>query len=410
MLERCSRCGTCQAYCPLYQETGKETLVARGKVELLDLVENNKLVWNDKLAEIFSTCLLCGNCGDNCPNMVKADLLVREGRRKLVAARGLPIIKRTVFEHFLKKDGRLSQIARFLRLYQRLGIRRLVQTTNILKVLPGNLAEKEALLPELSGREFRKSVPRVSPSSIETNTPRFRVGYFTGCMTNYIYPQTGYSVLKVLSANGVEVILPDQSCCGIPAQASGDDETVKTLAVKNIKAFAEAQVDYILTDCASCLRAWLEYPELLPENTQAKELAGKVLDISTFLVEILQIKLPKAVNQGIVTYHDPCHLKRVPGGKEHPRALLKELGEGTQFIEMKDADRCCGSAGSFNLTHYRLSQQVAQAKVSAVQAVKADYLVTGCPACMMQLQHALKNAGLTTKVVHTIELVGKAFE
>lgn len=278
---------TCQAYCPLYQETGKETMVARGKIELLDLVANNKLVWNDKLAEIFSTCLLCGNCSANCPNMVKADLLVREGCRELVAAHGLPIIKRTIFEQLFKKDGRLRLMARLLYLYQNLGIWRLVTASKILRLFPGNLAEKESLLPKLTAREFRKSVPKV----IKADNPRLRVGYFTGCMTNYIYPQTGHSLLKVLRANGVEVLIPDQSCCGIPA---------------------------------------------------------------------LQIKLPQNVKIGTVTYHDPCHLKRLPGGKEHPRTLLGELGEGSEFVEMKDADRCCGSAGSFNLTHYKLSQQVVQ--------------------------------------------------
>lgn len=406
MMNRCSRCGACQAYCPLYQETGREPFVARGKVELLELLEDDKLVWNDKMAEIFSTCLLCGNCGDNCPNKVKADLLVREGRRDLVEARGLPIIKRTVFEHLLKKDGRLGLAAQLLYLYQNLGIRSLVRGSGILKLLPGNLAEKESLLPRLSAKEFRKSVPQV----VEVENPRFRVAYFTGCMTNYIYPQTGYSLLMVLKANGVAVVIPEQVCCGIPALASGDYDTVRELARKNLAAFAEADVDYIVTDCASCLGTWLEYPQLLPEEARAKDLAGKVIDISTFLVKLLQIKLPKTLNLGTVTYHDPCHLKRLPGGKEHPRSLLKQLGEGTRFVEMKDADRCCGSAGSFNITHYQLSQQVAQAKVSAVQAIQADYVATGCPACMMQLQHALKKADLPAKVAHTIELVAKAYE
>lgn len=410
MLNRCSRCGACQAYCPLYLETGREPFVARGKMELLELLEENKLAWNDKMAEIFSTCLLCGNCGDNCPNKVRADLLVREGRRDLVEARGLPIIKRTVFEHLLKKDGRLSLVAKLLYLYQHLGIRKLVRATGILGLLPGNLVEKETLLPELSAKEFRKSVPRVNKGKVNNGeNSTNRVAYFTGCMTNHIYPQTGFSLLKVLMAHGVEVVIPEQNCCGIPALASGDYETVRTLARKNIEAFTKARVDYILTDCASCLGTWLEYPELLKEEGRAKELAAKVMDISTFLVKVLQIRLPKSVNLGTVTYHDPCHLKRVAGGKEHPRTLLRQLGEGTRLVEMQDADRCCGSAGSFNITHYQLSQQVAQTKATAVEAVQADYVATGCPACMMQLQHVLKNAGLPARVVHTIELVAKAY-
>jgi glycolate oxidase iron-sulfur subunit len=404
MMNRCSRCGACQAYCPLYQETGLEPFVARGKVELLDLLQDSKLQWNDKLAEIFSTCLLCGNCGDNCPNKVKADLLVREGRRDLVVARGLPIIKRTVFNHLLKKDGRLGMMAKLLYLYQHSGLQQVIRKSRVLEKLPGNLDLKEKILPNLSSREFRKMVPKV----IKTENSKLRVGYFTGCMTNYVYPQTGFSVLKVLKANKVEVVIPEQGCCGIPALASGDYETVRELARKNLASFNSLSLDYIVTDCASCLGTWLEYPELWQDNG-VNLLVEKIMDISTFLVKILQIELPNPVDLGLITYHDPCHLKRVPGGRENPRALLKQITGNTRFVEMKDADRCCGSAGSFHITHYQLSQKVVQAKVKTLESLQAQYLATGCPACMMQLSHAFSEAGLPTKVVHTMELVAKAY-
>ncbi|MEW6624425.1 MAG: (Fe-S)-binding protein [Bacillota bacterium] len=406
MLNRCSRCGTCQAYCPLYNETRREPFVARGKIELLELLNQGKIQWNDKSAEIFSTCLLCGNCSENCPNMVKADSLVREGRRDLVASRGLPIIKRTVFQYLLKKDGRLGVLAKMLCLYQHLGLQKLVRASKVLKVFPGDLAAKERILPPLSFREFRRQVPAVNKAA----DSRLKVAYFTGCMTNYVYPQTGYSLLKVLTANGVEVIIPEQVCCGIPALASGDYETTRELAVKNLTAFAQAGADYIITDCASCLGTWLEYPELLTQDPQGEQLAKKVMDISTFLVEVIELKLPRQVNLGIITYHDPCHLKRTKGGKTNPRSLLKSLGPQTTFVEMENADSCCGSAGSFNLSHYRLSQQVAAKKIKAINDTYANYLTTGCPACIMQLQHAVNNSGLSVQVAHPIELIAKVYE
>jgi len=402
MINRCSRCGSCQAHCPLYLATGVEPLVARGKVELLEHLIEGRLEWNDKLAEVFSTCLLCGNCGDNCPNQVRVDHLVREARRDLVAARGLPVIKRTVFQQLLKNDGRLSAAARLVCFYQRSGIQRLVRAGKVLNLLPGGLTVKESLLPRLAAGEFRKLVPRVNRGKKST----LRVAYFTGCMTNYVFHRTGRSVLNLLTGNGVEVTIPEQGCCGLPALAAGDYDTAGELARRNIAGFTQSEPDYIVVDCASCLGTLLEYPRLFDDGGTFARAEEKVMDISRFLVEVLDIKLPPATKDaGIVTYHDPCHLKRTPGGKEYPRALLKMVS-GPRFVELPaDAGRCCGSAGSFNLEHYRLSREVVKPKIRALEVMQPDIIATGCPACMLHLEHAIKDASLPTRVVHTVELL-----
>ncbi|ATW23487.1 (Fe-S)-binding protein [Candidatus Formimonas warabiya] len=403
ILNKCSRCGGCQAHCPLYTETGREPFVARGKIELLENLQSGNLEWNDTLAEIFSTCLLCGSCTENCPNGVRTDKLIMSARKELVDARGLPIIKKNIFHHFLKYNGRLNKAGQLLAIYQKSGLQKLLRTSGILKVFPMDLAKIESILPEISGKSFRNNLP----ISRGISHPKLKVAYFTGCVTNLVNPQVGYSILKILEANDVEVIVPEQVCCGIPAIASGDLKTGRFLAEENIKHFTGLSVDYIVMDCASCLSTWLEYPELFSSD-EAAGLMPKLVDINRFLVEILDIRINPENELGIkVTYHDPCHLKRTPGGKTSPRELLKRLSPSYEFVEMDMADRCCGSAGSFNLTHYVLSQKVAQHKINAILDSNAKIVASACPSCIMQLQHSLKNNNSDIQVKHTVELVAQ---
>ncbi|ATW27920.1 (Fe-S)-binding protein [Candidatus Formimonas warabiya] len=399
-LKKCSRCGGCQAHCPLFSATGREPYVARGKVELLDHVRSGNLQWNDKLAEIFSTCLLCGSCAENCPNGVQADRLVMMCRKELVADRGLPIIKKNIFQHLLKYNGRLNAMGILLYLYQKTGVQKLVRTSKVLELMPMDLARIETLLPPVAGRSFRKTVPFLNP----VDHPRLRVAYFTGCVTNLISPHVGLSVLRVLQANQVEVVIPEQYCCGVPAFASGDFATGSFLGQANVREFSRYPVDYIVTDCASCLSTWLAYPEWL-ESQGADQLVPKIMDINRFLVEVLDIKLNPQELGIKVTYHDPCHLKRTTGGKSAPRELLKRLSPAYEFVEMGLADRCCGSAGSFNLSHYRLSQKVVAPKVKSIEESGAGLVASACPSCLMQLNHALRNNESPVQAKHVVELV-----
>lgn len=404
-LQKCSRCGGCQAHCPLFYETGRETFVARGKIELLEKMQAGELTWTDKMAELFSTCLLCGACTENCSNGVKTDQLVRMARKDLVVRRGLPLIKKNIFQHLLAYNGRLNLAGKLLCFYQKTGLQKLVRSTGVLKLLPGEWASLESLLPTFPGRAFRSRVPYLN----KVDNPRLRVAYFTGCATNLIFHNIGYSVLKVLRSQKVEVIVPDQWCCGVPAFVGGDFKTGKLLGERNIEQFRKLPVDYIICDCASCLSTWLEYPELL-ESEEALKIVPKVMDINRFLVEVLDIRFDPPPLGIKVTYHDPCHLKRTTNGRSSPRELLKRLSPGYEFVEMAFADRCCGSAGSFNLSHYLLSQKVAERKIGSILDSGADIVTSACPSCIMQLGHSLRKNNINAEAKHVIELVAKYCE
>ncbi|MEG1500758.1 MAG: (Fe-S)-binding protein [Clostridiales bacterium] len=409
-VDKCSRCGACMAVCPVFEELGREAFVCRGKVELLDNLRSGNLQWNGKMADIFNTCLLCGACAQACNSGVKGDKLFLSARRDLVEARGLPLIKKSIFRHFLRHNGRLKLGGKALSLYSRLGVRKVVQKTHLLNIFPYDMASIEGLLPDFPKQNFRKLF--MSGQLPKAKNGKMKIAYFTGCMTNLANPHIGLALMKILAAYEVDVILPEQWCCGIPAISSGDFKTGLELAQKNINSFAEdmakEKVDYILFDCASCLSTWLEYEEWLPDS-RIKELLPKLMDANRFLVEVLDIHFQTEGSGTKVTYHDACHLKFTPSGRTAPRELLKRMAPRYQFVEMSLADRCCGSAGSFNITHYDLSQRILARKIDSIEASGAKIVTAPCPSCLMQLNNGLKDKP-QIKAQHLLELAADCLE
>jgi len=239
------------------------------------------------------------------------------------------------------------------------------------------------------------------------------VGYFTGCMTEYVFPELGKHIINFLARNGVEVVVPEaQGCCGAPVYlGAGDFDTGRKLADTNAKAFTD--VDYVITDCASCASAIKDYKKFLADSPQREEAYGKfgdkVKDISEFLVDVL--KLPATAYQpaaGIkgkkITWHDPCHLNRHLGVKSQPRQIINAI-PGVEYVEMPNADRCCGMAGTFSIYYYDLSKKIADKKMESIKATGADIVVTGCPGCQIQLIDNTIRHKMPVKVMHIMELL-----
>lgn len=401
-IDRCSKCGGCQAYCPVYEELRVETAVARGRVYLLSRFLEGNLEISDKFAEIMALCLLCKNCVANCPNGVAVDKLVLAARREIVTQKGLPPLKRIIFHHVLTSPRRLNLLTGFAKVYQRSGLRWLVRQGQAFPGLSG-LVAKENLLPEIAGQSLRQSLP----SYIKVTGAKRRVAYFTGCMTNYVFQNTGLALVNVLQQNGVEVMIPEQYCCGVPAETSGDLATAQKLAKANIDAFAPLQVDTILTDCPSCAVSLREYGEKLGSK-EAWEFSAKVRDITEFLTKDIELKKPEGSLPVKVTYHDPCHALRGLNLKEEPRELLKMIPE-LKLAEMDGPPKCCGSAGSFNLSHYELSMRILDKKLNSIKKTGAETVVTACPACRIQISHGLKQSKQAVTVVHPLELLSQSY-
>lgn len=402
-LNRCSKCGGCMAVCPLYSETTAEPLVARGKLFLIRNYLDGELDLSRKMKELMSLCLLCKACTAQCPNSIPVDQLVLAIRQEIAHEKGISFVKKNAFQHLLQNNGRLTAAAKLAYLYQHSGLQWLTRKTGILDALGGDLAQKERLLPPISWRPFRSQVPKV----FSCNKPKLRVAYYTGCLTNYVFPGTGHAVIDLLRHHQVEIVIPDQWCCGIPALASGDERSAVELAHKNILTFQEAGVDAVITDCASCGSMLRGYADLIG-TTEARSFSEKVIDISQFLVDAVSFQPGEQEVPLVVTYHDPCHLRRGQGVADAPRKLLQSL-PGVVFKEMKEPDRCCGAAGSFNLTYYDLSTKIGSRKAYNILETEADAVVTGCPSCIMQLQHVLAQQKASVGVLHIAELISQTY-
>jgi glycolate oxidase iron-sulfur subunit len=403
LLNKCSKCGGCQAVCPLYGETQAEPYVARGKIFLIKNYLEGKIELSPKMKEIMSLCLLCKACVDNCPNHVPVDRLVLAMRREIAGERGISFVRKNVFQHLLQNNGNLSLAARMGYLYQHSGAQGIVRKSGLLKLISPDLAKKEGLLPSVARHPFRQQVPRL----ITSQRPKIRVAYYTGCLTNYVYPGTGLAVLDVLRHNGVDVVIPDQWCCGIPALTSGDEASAVALAHKNIEAFQKAGVDAVITDCASCGSMLHDYADLIGTG-EARSFAGKVMDFSSFLDEAIDFRPGPQEIPLKATYHDPCHLKRGQGVYAAPRKLIRAV-PGLEFREMNEADRCCGAAGSFNLSHYDLSNRIGKRKATNIRSTGADVVVTACPSCIMQIDHVLQQEQAPVQVMHLAELLSMTY-
>jgi glycolate oxidase iron-sulfur subunit len=280
-------------------------------------------------------------------------------------------------------------------------------------------------LPQFGKRNLKDELPEI----IKVEKPKMRVVFFTGCMTDFVFQETGQKIISILKANNIETIIPkDLGCCGAPAYYMGDHKTTLKLAQENFRILSQLNPDYIIINCATCGQVLKSvYEILLNVNGDFSDFANKVIDIHKFLLvnkcetEDLQnmvgsdnkghsatIKqLQKAIcsdKKIRVTYHDPCHLKRGLNTYLEPRKILKSL-PWVDFVEMENPDACCGGAGGFNLKHYDLSLEIGKRKADSIKHTGADVVATGCPACQMQIMDVLNRAGYNRPVLHTVELL-----
>ena len=238
-----------------------------------------------------------------------------------------------------------------------------------------------------------------------------KVGFFSGCSTEFLYPQVGEKLVQTMAAQGCEVHFPRaQMCCGTPVITSGDLELGRELADKNVATLAE--FDAIVTACATCSSSLKEYGPVLadtPEREKAYEAFGsRIRGVSEFFFKDLDLdpgafKVKQEYRGAKVTWHDPCHLVRYQGIKDEPRRLLREV-DGIEYVEMANADRCCGMAGTFTLYYYDTARAITARKADGIAATGADIVVTECPGCIMQITDAVAQREMPQKVMYILEL------
>ena len=367
-----------------------------------------ELELSPNLIEQMYGCFACMACNDLCPVGIRpADLALsmRHVQEQVRPAKW----KQWLFGGLIAHAGRMELALLPLRLYEKLGIRRLVYMLGLNRLLPARLRDLEAMLPRIPQRPLRRILPEITEAYGDV---RYRVGFFLGCAQSLLFADQSAATLRVLARNGCTVITPKEiECCGMPARGYGRMDLVESQARHNIAVFERLNVDTIVTDCATCGSQLKEYGTLLKGDAAwAERAAGfgrKVRDISEFLSQIPLRKPTKRI-EAKVTYHDPCHLRRAQQVWKEPRQLLS-LIDGLEFVELPEADWCCGSAGSQLITHYDTSLKVLDRKIDNVANTEARILASGCPGCQMQLNTGLQRRGLPVRVVHPVTLLDEAY-
>ncbi len=406
----CMRCGMCQAVCPLYAQTGREADVARGKLALLDGLLKEMFDNPQGVSEHLNKCLLCGSCSSNCPSGVRVLEIFIKARAILTGYSGLSPTKKLMLRGLLSRPELFDRLTEWGAKFQTLFTRQVndIVGTSCARIISPLLADRH--FKRLASEPFHRQIPSLNSKPGKSG---LKVAFFVGCLIDKVFPGVARAVIDVLNYHSIGIYMPKgQGCCGIPALSSGDMETFNRLLRHNVRKLKAEDIDYIITACATCTSTIKEiWPLMVTHKTEdlkttVDTLAAKTLDINQFLVSKAGLKMIDNDENGKtvkVTYHDPCHLKRVLGVSSEPRAVI-EAARKFELVEMKEADACCGMGGSFNLQYYDISSRIGNLKRDNIHTTGCNVLATGCPACMMQISDALSKAGDRIEVKHPVEI------
>lgn len=408
----CMRCGMCQSVCPVFDQTGREADVARGKLALLSGLMEQLFDDPEGVYQRLNKCLLCGSCAANCPSGVRVQEIFLKARVILTGYMGLPPAKRLILKGLLARPALFDRLTEWGARFQKLFTRPVndIVGTSCARVMSPLLQDRH--FHPLAPVPFHRQVPFLDRPAGRSG---LRVAFFTGCLVDKFFPGIAHSAIRVLDHLGVGIMLPDdQGCCGIPALASGDLDTFNRLLAHNLARFADGDFDVLITACATCTSTIHEVWPAMADTAHHKAaafLAERTMDINQFLIKEAGLNAFAGTTgkSRTVTYHDPCHLKKSLNVYAEPRAVI-EAAPGCRLEEMAQPDWCCGMGGSFNLQYYDISKGIGEKKAAQIQATGADILATGCPACMLQISDMLSHAGANIAVRHPVELLAEGLD
>jgi len=297
-------------------------------------------------------------------------------------------------------------VAKLLRVYQSSGLQAIARGTGVLKLL--GLAERERLLPRVDRRFFFDQLGKTFPAK---GTRRARVAFFAGCVANVTFTALNQATIRVLTANGCEVVVPGgQFCCGALPLHAGVRDVARDLARRNVAAFSAGDFDAIVTNAAGCGSTLKEYAQLFspgdPELAAASAFAKKSRDVTEFLAA-LGLTAPLRQIAARVTYQDSCHLLHGQRIREAPRQLLRAI-PGVEFVELPFTDICCGSAGVYNVTQTQASLDLLAEKMACAKSTQAQIIATANPGCLLQLRAGAGLHHTGQEVLHVVELLDRA--
>ena len=407
---RCIHCGLCLNACPTYRLWNLEADSPRGRIHQMIHVEQGEVPVTDSFVDHIDKCLDCRACETACPSGVEYGKLVEYARARIERDYQRPLLSRiardVVYRRLLPFPKRIATLARLLRFYQRSGLQSLARATGILKLL--GVDKRERLLPRVDSNFFYDRLGKTFPAKGDR---RARVAFFAGCVANVTFAELNAATIRVLTANGCDVVVPDgQLCCGALAAHAGIRDAACELARKNLRAFLLDDVDAVVTNAAGCGSTLKEYHHLFtPDEAEyepAAAFAKKTRDVTEFLAA-LGLSAPLKPLPLRVTYQDSCHLLHGQKVREAPRKLLRSI-PGLDLVELPHSDICCGSAGVYNVTHTEASLELLAEKMRYASATQAQIIATSNPGCLLQMRAGAEMHQTNQQVLHVIELLDQA--
>lgn len=404
----CVHCGLCLGACPTYLETGNENASPRGRIYLMRAIQDGQLNAEEARQHVDS-CLGCRACENACPSGVEYGTLLETSRNHIeeTVPRSLfqTVLRRWLIERIFPHPERMELALVPARWVKRLGLERW---------LPGFVRDSLSLVPT---EATSANLPSFSPAVGEH---RGVVGFVSGCVMSVMFGQTHRNSIRLLNEAGYDVVIPEaQGCCGALFAHSGRLEAARGFARENIDAFTGSDLDAIIINAAGCGSTLKEYGHLLSNDSEWKphgeQFSAKVKDLSEFLVdagyaEQLRNLANGGTTTGWVTFHDACHLAHPQGITSQPRELVKAIA-GKNFVEMPEADVCCGSAGSYNLTEPEMASRLQERKITNILSTNALTVVTTNPGCLLQIQAGLeKRTGVNTTAIHIADYLAAALD
>lgn len=426
LVTQCIHCGLCLPACPTYDVFGTEMDAPRGRIALMraaadgriSLRQNGDL--NRSFARHIALCLACRACETACPSGVKYGELVETTRIAIEQERQPGSFERFLrwlaLRQLLPHRGRLRALAFLVWIYQASRLQKLVRSLNF---LPQPFKTMEEMLPELSSRHpnYRQPAPAIGQE-------HGRVALFLGCVQDAFLSPTNQATVRVLQRNGYQVHFPlDQTCCSAAQLHLGEEDLARKLARRNIDAFLSAEYDAVVVNAGGCGATLKEYEHLLAEDPDYAEKARRFVSLVQDANEFVAAHLhnpPQGRVAARVTYSDSCHLRHAQKVAQQPRQLLRFI-PGLELAELRAPDRCCGSAGVYNIVQNQTAEQVLQAKMDDIsQALGLENghapgddlpraIITSNTGCHMQLIHGARMAGLDVPVQHVMDLLDAAY-
>lgn len=404
-VNRCVRCGACANVCPVYRLVGGHKM-GHIYIGAIGLILTYFFHGKDKAKNIVQNCINCEACKDVCAGGIDLPRLIKQIHARIQDEDGHPlpslllgkVLKNRKLFHTLLRTAKWGQ-------------KPVAEKDGFIRHLPMIFSKEHSFraLPTVAEKPFRDWWEENRPS---VENPKVRVGLFSGCVQDFVYPEQMQAAVETFADNNVDMDFPmEQSCCGLPVQMMGEMKASRDVAIQNLRAFEKGNYDYVITLCASCA-AHLKhnYPKLVTDKPHLKmladEFASKVIDYSSFVHDVLKVKSEDFVQtDSKATYHAPCHLCRGLDVHDAPRELIKT--GGMEYVECDEEEVCCGFGGTFSLKFPELSSELLNKKLNNVEETGADVLLTDCPGCIMQLRGGLKTRGSKIEVKHVSEVLAK---